>query len=100
MTVHAQRHHDVADLADPLAVRAEGARSLADVMLRRTHLSIELPDGGLALAPQVAALIAPELGWSADQTAAQLAAYRELITAERAALDAACGRAPAAGTPT
>ena len=76
------------------AVRAEGARSLADVMVRRTHLSIELPDGGLALAPQVAELIAPELGWSAEQTATQLAAYRELIADERAALDAACGRTP------
>jgi glycerol-3-phosphate dehydrogenase len=74
------------------AVQAEGARSLADVMVRRTHLSIELRDGGLALAPQVAALIAPTLGWGAAQVAAQLHNYRELIRAERAALNAACGR--------
>jgi glycerol-3-phosphate dehydrogenase len=74
------------------AVRAEGARSLADVMLRRTHLSIELPDGGLALAPQVTALIAPELGWDEARCADELRRYRELIAAERAALDAACGR--------
>ena len=32
------------------AVRAEGARSLADVMVRRTHLSIELPDGAVVQA--------------------------------------------------
>jgi len=82
------------------AVRAEGARSLADVMVRRTHLSIELPDGGLALAPQVAALIAPELGWDAARCADELRRYRELIAAERAALNAACGRAPEAGSPT
>jgi glycerol-3-phosphate dehydrogenase len=75
------------------AVRAEGARSLADVMVRRTHLSIELPDGGLALAPQVAALIGPELGWDEARSADELCAYREGVAAERAGLDAACGRA-------
>ena len=71
---------------------AEGARSLADVLVRRTHLSIELRDGGLALAPFAAALIAPHLGWTPEQTDAQLQSYRTLIAAERAALDIACGR--------
>lgn len=83
-------HYLAAELVQ--AVRAEGARSVIDVMVRRTHLSIELPDGGLALAPQVAGLLAPELGWTPAQTEAQLQAYRELIRAERAALQAACGR--------
>ncbi|MEY5100452.1 MAG: hypothetical protein RJA36_3171 [Pseudomonadota bacterium] len=69
------------------AVQSEGARSLVDVMVRRTHLSIELSDGGLALAPCVAGLIAPHLGWSAAQTEEQLRAYRELIAAERVALE-------------
>jgi glycerol-3-phosphate dehydrogenase len=74
------------------AVQAEGARSLADVLVRRTHLSIELRDGGLALAPFAAELIAPHLGWTPEQTEAQLQSYRTLIAAERAALDIACGR--------
>lgn len=74
------------------AVCAEGARSLVDVLVRRTHLSIELPDGGVALAPQVARWIAPHLGWSAEQEAAELQAYRSLMAAERAALNQACGR--------
>jgi glycerol-3-phosphate dehydrogenase len=68
------------------AVVAEGAQTLADVMTRRTHLSIELADGALALAPFVAERIAPHLGWSADETRQQVAAYGTLIAAERAAL--------------
>ncbi|NDY92927.1 glycerol-3-phosphate dehydrogenase/oxidase [Ideonella livida] len=70
------------------AVAAEGARSLEDVMVRRLHLAWELPDGGDAVAPQVAALIAPLLGWSAEQTAAQVADYRAFVAGERAALAA------------
>lgn len=68
------------------AVLAEGARSLDDVLMRRTHLSIECADGGLALAPFVARLIAPHLGWPDADVAAQLDKYRALIHAERGAL--------------
>jgi len=71
------------------AVAAEGARSLDDVLMRRTHLSIECADGGLHLALFVARLIAPHLGWSTADMAAQLDRYRALIHAERAALDSA-----------
>lgn len=70
------------------AVVAEGAQTLIDVMVRRTHLSIELADGALALAPFVIETIAPFLGWSDDDRQQQLAAYRELIAAERNALSA------------
>jgi len=77
------------------AVLAEGAQTLVDVLVRRTHLSIELPDGALALAPFVAALVAPYLGWSARQTQAELEAYGALIRVERAALETVRGR-PAA----
>lgn len=80
------------------AVTAEGARTLVDVMVRRTHLSIELADGGVAIAPKVAALVGPHLGWTEAEAAAQVAAYRQLIADERAALDIACGRR--AATPT
>ena len=82
-------HYLAAELV--LAVTAEGAQTLADVMVRRTHLSIEMADGGLALAPMAAALIAPYLGWSDDDMQAQLQDYALLIRAERAALDAATG---------
>lgn len=70
------------------AVLAEGAQTLADLLLRRTHLALELPDGALALAPHAAALVAPHLGWSAAQVQQELADYRTLIAAERAALQA------------
>ncbi|QFZ87588.1 FAD-dependent oxidoreductase [Variovorax paradoxus] len=80
------------------AVVAEGALSLTDVMTRRTHLSIELADGGLALAPFVAECIAPYLGWSTDETRRQIAAYGELIVAEREALNRS-GAAPQAVAP-
>lgn len=71
------------------AVRAEGALSLADVLVRRTHLSIELPDGAVAIAPRVADLIAPHLGWSEEEKQAQVKHYLNLIQAERAALQTA-----------
>lgn len=77
------------------AVLAEGAQTLADVLTRRTHLSIELADGALALAPFVANLIAPHLGWSADEAQQQLAAYGALVAAERAALRQASAPPPA-----
>ncbi len=76
------------------AVRAEGALSLVDVLVRRTHLSIELPDGARAVAPQVAALIAPHLGWSHDRIQKELMAFGKLIDAERAALQAATTQHP------
>ncbi|MCW5229832.1 glycerol-3-phosphate dehydrogenase/oxidase [Verminephrobacter eiseniae] len=87
------------------AVQAEGAQTLIDVLVRRTHLSIELADGALALAPFVAELIAPHLGWSAQREQAELHAYERLIQRERAALQALHSQpptpaAPAAGTPT
>lgn len=71
------------------AVQAEGALSLVDVMVRRTHLSIELADGGLGIAPAVAQLIAPTLGWSREQVESEVRGYASLVQAERAALQTA-----------
>lgn len=45
------------------AVTAEGALTLTDVMIKRTHLAIELPDGGHDAAPAVAELLRPVAGW-------------------------------------
>lgn len=81
------------------AVLAEGAQTLIDVMVRRTHLSIELPDGGLALAPLVVRTVAPCLGWTPDEQQQQLSAYRSLVVAERAALRQALPRDAAAAEP-
>jgi glycerol-3-phosphate dehydrogenase len=44
------------------AAAAEGASTLDDVLSRRTHVAIEVADGGAAAAPVVAALVAPVLG--------------------------------------
>lgn len=70
------------------AVTAEGALSLSDVLTRRTHLAIELPDGGRAAAADIARLIAPALGWSDQQTRMQVESYLAEVDADRAALDA------------
>ncbi|MEJ3657517.1 glycerol-3-phosphate dehydrogenase/oxidase [Actinomycetes bacterium KLBMP 9759] len=68
------------------AVTHEGATTLADVMVRRTRLSIERPDGAVAAAPTVAALLAPLLGWTKEQQAAEVAAYTAEWARDRAAL--------------
>ena len=78
------------------AVIAEGATTLTDVMTRRTHLSIELADGALALAPFVAKRIAPHLGWSDDEMRRQVDSYGARIAAERAALREAVEAPPSA----
>ena len=69
------------------AVQAEGALTLTDVLVRRTHLAIELPDGGRSVAADIAELIAPVLGWDDAETARQLSDYLAEVTADRAALD-------------
>ena len=66
------------------AVRAEGARHLADVLQRRTRLDYEIRDRGVAAADEIAALIAPELGWDEATVQREIAAYREFIDARLA----------------
>jgi glycerol-3-phosphate dehydrogenase len=68
------------------AVRAEGAMALADVLERRTHIAIEVADGGVAAAPEIAALLAPELGWDAERTRREVDEYRAAVARDRAAL--------------
>ena len=69
------------------AVTAEGALTLTDVMMRRTHLAIELPDGGHDAAPAVAELLRPVAGWDGPAADRQVAAYRAAVGADREALD-------------
>ena len=65
------------------AVRAEGALHLDDVLTRRTRVSIETAHRGVDSAPQVAALMARELGWDDERTAREVAHYVARVDAER-----------------
>jgi len=69
------------------AASHEGARSVDDVISRRTRLSFEAANHGLFLAEEVAALIAPVLGWSAKERKESMAHYAGLVEREKAALD-------------
>ncbi|TVP69264.1 MAG: glycerol-3-phosphate dehydrogenase/oxidase [Nitriliruptor sp.] len=64
------------------ATREEGALHLEDVLVRRSHINIEVQDRGRAAAPVVADLMAKELGWSDEQRDAELEAYLKRIDAE------------------
>jgi glycerol-3-phosphate dehydrogenase len=59
------------------AASHEGAVRLVDVLTRRTRLAIEQPGGGAGAADQVAALIAPLLGWDEARRAREVAEYRD-----------------------
>ena len=57
------------------AVEREGALTLDDVLTRRTHVAIEDPDAGVGAAAEVAALVAPELGWDEERQKREVADY-------------------------
>ncbi|MGO1894646.1 MAG: glycerol-3-phosphate dehydrogenase/oxidase [Brachybacterium sp.] len=63
------------------AVRAEGARHLADILQRRTRLDYETRDRGVAAADEIAALVGPELGWDETARRREVETYREFIAA-------------------
>jgi glycerol-3-phosphate dehydrogenase len=67
------------------AVRYEMATTLDDVLSRRTRARLRDRDATAAAAGDVAALIAREVGWSEDERAAQVAAYRASCERERRA---------------
>jgi glycerol-3-phosphate dehydrogenase len=69
------------------ATSHEGARSVDDVISRRTRLSFEAINHGVHLADEVASLIAPVLGWSAKERKESIAQYTELVEREIVALD-------------
>jgi glycerol-3-phosphate dehydrogenase len=64
------------------AAWAEGALHLDDILTRRTRISIETPDRGVASAQAVAELVAPVLGWSDGQIANEVQHYRARVAAE------------------
>ncbi len=57
------------------AATHEGALTLDDVLTRRTHVAIEDPDAGVHAAEQVAALLAPVLGWDEARQKEEVASY-------------------------
>ncbi|MEO0325774.1 MAG: glycerol-3-phosphate dehydrogenase/oxidase [Myxococcota bacterium] len=65
------------------AAREELAASVEDVLVRRTQLFFRDHDQGLGCAPRVADLLAEELGWSARERDASLAAYRAEVALGR-----------------
>ena len=69
------------------AATHEGALSVDDVISRRTRLSFEATNHAVYLAEDVAALIAPVLGWSAKDRKESIAQYVGLVEREKAALD-------------
>ena len=50
-----------------IAVRDEAALSLADILVRRTRLSVQTRDRAMSVARETADLVAPMLGWDADR---------------------------------
>jgi glycerol-3-phosphate dehydrogenase len=64
------------------AVRQEWAQTLADVLERRTRLSIVDAAAAIEAAPKVAALMAKELAWDASSTQAQIEEAIARITAD------------------
>jgi glycerol-3-phosphate dehydrogenase len=69
------------------AVTHEGAQHLEDVLARRTRISIESWDRGVACAETVAHLMAKPLGWDEAQTGREVEHYRTRVKAERESQD-------------
>lgn len=65
------------------AVSHEGARHLDDVLTRRTRISIETFDRGVASARPAAELMAGELGWDAATVDDEVDHYLRRVEAER-----------------
>jgi glycerol-3-phosphate dehydrogenase len=68
------------------AARREMARTLTDVLARRTRCLILDRDATAAAAPDVADLLAAELGWDDAERQLQLADLERLVDTERRAL--------------
>jgi glycerol-3-phosphate dehydrogenase len=88
--------HQRPELAEPLpgaehylrvevlyAVTHEGARHLDDVLARRTRVSIETFDRGIAAARPAAELMAEALGWDQAQVDDEVDHYLRRVEAER-----------------
>jgi glycerol-3-phosphate dehydrogenase len=82
---HALRERLVPDLPYllaevPHAVEREMACTLADVLVRRTHVAFETRDHGRGAAARIAERVGALLGWSDAERARQLGAYEAEVT--------------------
>ena len=75
------------------AASHEGARSMEDVLSRRTRLAFEAPNSAMDLVDDVAAIIAPVLGWTAKQKKDSINAYLDIAEREIESLDLALASA-------
>jgi glycerol-3-phosphate dehydrogenase len=64
------------------AVTAEGALHLEDVLARRMRISIEYSHRGVDCAREVAEVVAPALGWTAEDVKREVANYTARVEAE------------------
>jgi glycerol-3-phosphate dehydrogenase len=64
------------------AVVAEGALHLEDILTRRMRIGIEYPHRGVDCAREVAEVVAPVLGWSAEDVDREVATYAARVEAE------------------
>jgi glycerol-3-phosphate dehydrogenase len=60
-------------------VSSEMAQTLSDLLIRRTHLAFETRDHGKSVAPRVADIVAPLLGWNDQIKAARIRDFEEDI---------------------
>ena len=75
------------------AASHEGARSVDDVISRRTRLAFEAPNSAMDLADEVAAIIAPVLGWTAKQKKDSVNAYLDIAEREIESIEQALASA-------
>jgi glycerol-3-phosphate dehydrogenase len=75
--IHPEHTYRFGDLR--FACEEESARTLGDLLVRRTHLAFERRDNAVALAPRVAEYVAPILGWSAGDVGEHLDRYRQEV---------------------
>lgn len=68
------------------AVTHEGARSIDDVLSRRTRICFEAKDQGLSVVNEVGEIIAKVLGWSKVDTQASADEYRSIAQEQNDAL--------------
>ncbi len=65
-----------------VGARFEGARTLDDVLRRRTRIAFDSQDRGRSAAPRVAQLLAAELGWDHAREVAETAQWLHAIDRE------------------
>jgi glycerol-3-phosphate dehydrogenase len=69
------------------AVTHEGARSIDDVLSRRTRISFEASDQGTSAVEEVGEIISKVLGWNKTQTQASIDEYLAIVEEQRSALE-------------